>query len=252
MKKVVLITGASSGFGEACARLFATGDVSLILLARRERKLIELAQSLPLAEKDFHIIAADLRDAEQITEAMSGLPSEFSAVDILINNGGLALGMSAAQEADLDDWEAMVDTNIKGLIRMTRLILPGMLERDRGHIVNIGSIAGSWPYPGGNAYCGTKAFVQQFSRSLRADLLASAIRVSNIDPGMAETEFSQVRMHGNVDKAEAVYKDTKPLLAEDIANIIHWVTAVPDHVNINSLEVMPTCQAWGPLAVHRG
>lgn len=251
MTKTVLITGASSGFGEACARLYANSDVNLVLLARREEKLRALAQSLPLPLSNIHIVVADLCNGVMINDAIAALPVQFKDVDILINNGGLALGITPAQEADIDDWESMVDTNIKGLIRMTRLILPRMIERDRGHIVNIGSVAGSWPYPGGNTYCGTKAFVQQFSRALRADLLGTRIRVSNIDPGMAETEFSQVRMHGNAEKAEAVYQGTKPLVAEDIADIIVWMTSVPEHINVNSLEVMPTCQAWGPLAVHR-
>ncbi|HBS27247.1 MAG TPA: NAD(P)-dependent oxidoreductase [Gammaproteobacteria bacterium] len=250
MEKTILITGASSGFGEACARAFATPENTLILAARSFNKLETLASELTQAAA-VHSIQLDVTNAKAITQILAELPPPFQKIDILINNAGLALGLEPAHEAILDDWETMIDTNIKGLVRMTRAILPGMVERDRGHIINIGSIAGSWPYPGGNVYGATKAFVQQFSRSLRSDVLGKQIRVSNIDPGLADTNFSTVRMKGDRNKADQVYADTKPLTAKDIAEIILWITSVPAHVNINSLEVMPTCQAWGPLLVNR-
>jgi 3-hydroxy acid dehydrogenase/malonic semialdehyde reductase len=170
---------------------------------------------------------------------------------LLVNNAGLALGLEPAHKASLDDWDTMVDTNIKGVMYCTRAILPGMVARSRGHVVNIGSIAGSWPYPGGNVYGASKAFVQQFSRNLRADLLGTQVRVTNIEPGMAETEFSKVRFKGDDEKAHKVYLGAEPLLPEDIADIVVWVSSVPARVNINSVEVMSVCQSWGPLAVHR-
>ena len=252
--KTVLITGASSGFGEACARRYAQQGDSLVLLARSEAKLHALAKALQAEHgHDLAIFCAglDVRDARAVDQCCASLPADFAAVDILINNAGLALGVAPAHQAEIDDWEVMVDTNIKGLMRMTRNILPGMVERNRGHIVNMGSVAASWPYPGGNAYCASKAFVQQFSRTLLADLLGTQVRVTHIDPGLAETNFSRVRMHGDNAKADAVYEGTRPIVAEDIAEIIYWTTAVPDHININSLEVMPVCQAWGPFAIDR-
>ncbi len=169
----------------------------------------------------------------------------------MINNAGLALGLEPAHEANLRDWETMVETNILGLLRVTRQLLPGMVTRNAGHIINIGSTAGSWPYPGGNVYGATKSFVQMFSRQLLADLLGKRIRVTNIDPGLAETEFSEVRFKNNKEKAKKLYENTQPLTAGDIANIVHWVTSVPAHVNINTLEVMPVCQAWGPLQIDK-
>jgi len=175
----------------------------------------------------------------------------FQEIDVLINNAGLALGLEPAHEADLNQWETMVNTNIKGLMYCTRQILPGMVERGRGHIINIGSVAGSTSYPGGNVYGATKAFVKQFSNNLRSDLLGTPIRITNIEPGLAETEFSVVRFAGDRDRAAEVYKGTQPLAAEDIAEIVYWVTNLPQHVNINCLEVMPVCQAWGPFAIHR-
>ncbi len=250
MTRVVFITGASSGFGAACARRYAQSGHTLILASRSLDKLEALRDEL--ADKaPIYVAPLDVTDSESIEGFFKDLPDEFSQVHTLINNAGLALGMEPAYASSLDDWETMIDTNCKGLVRITRKILPGMVERDSGHIINIGSIAGNWPYPGGNVYCASKAFVQQFSRTLRADLLGKQIRVSNIDPGMAETNFSNVRMKGDDAKADAVYLGTKPLVAEDIAEIVYWVTTVPSHVNINSLEVMPVCQAWGPLSIDR-
>jgi 3-hydroxy acid dehydrogenase / malonic semialdehyde reductase len=250
MRQTILITGASSGFGEACARKFAlSGDV-LILVARRTERLLQLQRELE-SSSPIHILTLDVTDTAAVEEALHALPAGFESVDVLINNAGLALGLGAAQNADPGDWNTMINTNITALVHMTRLILPGMVARNRGHIINIGSTAGNWPYPGGNVYGASKAFVKQFSRNLRADLIGRQIRVSNIEPGMAETEFSQVRFKQDKARADKVYEGVKPLSAEDIADIVHWVCKVPAHVNINSLEVMPICQAWGALAVDR-
>lgn len=250
MEKTALITGASSGFGAACARAFAKLGWRLVLTARRTEALEQLKQELAQLTP-VHAITLDVRDRNSVFAAFSSLPEEFAEVDLLVNNAGLALGLEPAHQVSLDDWETMVDTNIKGVMYCTRAILPGMVQRNRGHIVNIGSVAGSWPYPGGNVYGGTKAFVQQFSRNLCADLLGTMVRVSNIEPGMAETEFSKVRFKGDDAKAHHVYHGTQPLLAEDVAEIVVWVATAPTRVNINSVEVMSVSQAWGPLAVHR-
>jgi NADP-dependent 3-hydroxy acid dehydrogenase YdfG len=229
-EKTVLITGASAGFGEACARIFAAEGARLILTARRSERLTALRD--------------ELKDIES-------LPEGFREIDVLVNNAGLALGLEPAHQVDMEDWEIMVDTNIKGLMYCTRAILPGMVERNQGHIVNISSTAGSWPYPGGNAYGGTKAFVTQFSRNLRADLAGKKVRVTCIQPGMAETEFSNVRFKGDDDKADQFYQNTDPLTAVDIAETVAWVVDRPAHVNINSLEIMPVSQSWGAMAIHR-
>lgn len=250
MPKTVLITGASSGFGAACANKFAADGCHLVLVARRADKLEQLKQQLQ-SKCLIHTIALDITDAAAVEQALAQLPAEFSDVDVLINNAGLALGLDTADTADFSDWEIMINTNILGLLRMTRHFLPSMVRRNSGHIINIGSTAGSWPYPGGNVYGATKAFVQNFSRNLRADLLGKKVRVSNIEPGMAETDFSNIRFKGDSDKAQQVYEKTQALTAEDVADIIHWVTCVPAHVNINSVEVMALCQAWGRLAVDR-
>ncbi|MFC1843915.1 SDR family oxidoreductase [Thermodesulfobacteriota bacterium] len=249
MKKTVLITGASAGFGEACARKFAGPENRLILAARRLEKLEALQKEL--ADTESHIMQLDVRDRKSVAETLTGLPESFQNIDILINNAGLALGLGPAYEADLDMWETMVDTNIKGLMYCTRQILPGMVKRRQGHIVNIGSVAGSTPYPGGNVYGGTKAFVKQFSNNLRSDLNGTPIRVTNIEPGLAETEFSIVRFNGDTNRAAEVYKGTRPLTADDIAEIVLWVTSLPSHININRLEVMPVCQAWAPFSIFR-
>lgn len=246
----VLITGASSGFGRASARRFAKAGHSLVLAARREDRLTELKEELS-QQVPVHIAVLDVRDQAAVFALSSSLPEPFSDVSILVNNAGLARGLEGADAVDVDDWNVMVDTNVKGLMYMTRAMLPGMVERGGGHVVNLGSVAASWPYPGGNVYGGTKAFVQQFSRNLRADLLGKRVRVTNIEPGMCETEFSVVRFDGNEEKARSVYQGMEPLSAEDIAEIIYWVTALPSHINVNQLEVMPTEQAWSPFAVYR-
>lgn len=248
--QTIFITGASAGFGEACARMFATGGNRLILTARRIDPLLKLHEELS-ADADIHIIPLDVRDREAVQGSIESLPERFRNIDVLLNNAGLALGLEPAHRVDLDDWDTMVDTNIKGLMYCTRFVLPGMVARNCGHIINISSTAGAWPYPGGNVYGGTKAFVTQFSRNLRCDLLGTRIRVSCIQPGMAETEFSKVRFKGNDALAANVYQGTEPLTAEDIAETVRWIVGQPPHVNVNTLELMSIDQAWGPFAIHR-
>jgi len=250
MEKTVLITGASSGFGQACARKFAAAGWRLVLAARRSERLKALRDELG-GPSEIHLWPLDVRDRSAVAQGFEALPTPFKTVDLLLNNAGLALGLQPAWRTDLDDWEQMIDTNIKGVTFLTRAVLPGMVERNSGHVINIGSTAGNWPYPGGNVYGGTKAFVQQFSRNLRADLLGTRVRVSNIEPGMAESEFSTVRFKGDGDKAAQVYAGTAPLTPEDIADIIFYVASLPPHVNVNTLEVMSIDQSWAPFAIHR-
>jgi 3-hydroxy acid dehydrogenase/malonic semialdehyde reductase len=248
--KTIFITGASAGFGEACARKFAAEGHRLVLTARRIEKLEQLRDDLTTAS-GVHIAQLDVRDNAEVEAVVAFLPEDFREIDVLLNNAGLALGLEPAHQVNLEDWDVMVDTNIKGLMYCTRAILPGMVERNRGHIVNISSTAGTWPYPGGNVYGGTKAFVTQFSRNLRADLHGSKVRVTCIQPGMAQTEFSNVRFKGDHEKAEGVYTGVNPMTAEDIAETVAWVVNRPEHLNINSIEMMPVNQTWGPLVVHR-
>lgn len=246
--KTILITGASSGFGEATARLLAQDGHKLILVARRSERLEALKQSL---DTQVYAATVDVTDKAQVYAFFEALPEAFRDIDVLVNNAGLALGIEPAQEADLGEWERMVDTNIKGLLYVTRPVLDIMKQRNSGHIVNLSSTAAHIPYKGGNVYGGTKAFVSQFSRNLRTDLLGIDIRVTNIEPGMVGgTEFSVVRL-GDKAKAEAVYEGTRALTAEDIANTIKWVIDQPLHVNINTIELMPIDQTYGGLAVHR-
>ncbi|MBU1001730.1 MAG: SDR family oxidoreductase [Proteobacteria bacterium] len=249
MSQTILITGATSGFGEAMARRFAADGWKLIITGRRSQRLEALA--IELAPALVHTATFDIRDSRAIRDFMAALPAEFQAINVLVNNAGLALGLEPAQRCDLDQWETMIDTNIKGLVAMTRAVLPGMVERGSGLVVNLGSIAGNWPYPGGNVYGGTKAFVKQFSLNLRADLHGTGVRVTNIEPGMAETEFSVVRFEGNRDKADNVYSGMQPLTGEDIADVVHYVAKAPSHVNFNRIEVMPTAQSFGLFPVHR-
>ncbi len=248
--KTIFITGASSGFGAACARMFATEGNRLVLTARRIDPLLKLQVDLS-ANAEIQVIPLDVSDREAVQGAIESLPERFRSIDVLLNNAGLALGLEPAHQADLDDWETMVDTNIKGVMYCTRFVLPGMVARNSGHIINISSTAGAWPYPGGNVYGGTKAFVTQFSRNLRCDLLGTRVRVSCIQPGMAETEFSKVRFKGNDEQAAGVYRGTEPLTAEDVAETVRWVTNQPPHVNVNTLELMSIDQAWGPFAINR-
>lgn len=247
--RTVFITGASSGFGAAAARRFAAAGAALIVCGRRADRLEALAAEL--APHPVLPLTLDVRDREAVFTAVESLPERFAAVDLLVNNAGLALGLEPAHEASLDDWEQMIDTNCKGLMYCTRALLPGMVARDRGHIINLGSIAGSYPYPGGNAYGATKAFVQQFSLNLRADLYGTRIRVTNIEPGLCETEFSVVRFKGDHEKAGKIYENTTPLSADDIAECIFWTAALPEHINVNRLEVMPTVQSFTAFRIHR-
>lgn len=249
MQKTICITGATSGFGKACAERFAAEGWRMILTGRRVDRLQALKREL--RSVPVYIVELDVRDFEAVEAMVEGLPGDFRNIDVLVNNAGLALGLEGADKTDIQDWDIMIDTNIKGLCYLTRCILPGMVDRNQGHIINMGSIAGNYPYPGGNVYGATKAFVKQFSRNLLTDLNHTKVRVTNIEPGLAESEFSVVRFHGDQDKADAVYKGTEPLRPVDIAEIVHWVTSVPPHVNINTVEVMPVCQSCGPLAIHR-
>ena len=245
MAQTILITGATSGFGKACAEYFAAQGWQLILTGRRTERLEQLKAELGGAVRQ--IITLDVREREHVFEQLESL----SDVDVLLNNAGLALGLEPAWDVDINDWEVMVDTNIKGLMYCTRALLPQLVKRNSGHIVNIGSTAGAWPYPGGNVYGGTKAFVQQFSRNLRADLLGTKVRVTNLAPGMAESEFSNVRFKGDNEEASKVYQGAEPLLPQDIAETVYWIVTRPPHVNINAIEVMPVDQAWGPFSIHR-
>ncbi len=247
-KKIVLITGASSGFGAAIAKHYATLGYKLILVARRLDRLQTIREAVDV---DCHLIKLDVRDREAVEDAINSLPADFVDIDILINNAGLALGLEPAYAAAIQDWEIMVDTNIKGLMYFTRAVSSGMVARHSGHIVNVGSIAGDWPYPGGNCYGASKAFVKQFSLNLRADFHGTRIRVTNIEPGLAETEFSVVRFHGDQQKADNIYKKLQPLVADDIAEAVIWATSLPAHVNINRIEIMPTCQSFGPLVLDK-
>jgi 3-hydroxy acid dehydrogenase/malonic semialdehyde reductase len=247
---LVLVTGATSGFGAAIARRFAREGHRLIVTGRRADRLDALARELGPAIG--RALTFDVRDQAAIGRAIAELPPELAPIDLLVNNAGLARGLEPAQRASLDDWNEMVDTNIKGLMAMTRAVLPGMVARDRGHVVNIGSTAGSWPYPGANVYGATKAFVDQFSLNLRSDLLGTKVRVTVIDPGMvAGTEFSNVRFHGDDARAAQVYAGAEPLRPDDIAEAVHWVATLPARVNINTLELMPVCQAYAGLSVSR-
>ncbi|PAF42657.1 SDR family NAD(P)-dependent oxidoreductase [Helicobacter sp. 11S03491-1] len=244
---VVLISGASAGFGKAIAQKFIKEGHQVIALARREHELKELQNKL--GEK-CQIIVSDVNDTDYIAQAIQNLPKNFQNIDVLVNNAGLALGLEPANKANIKDWEMMIMTNIYALAKLTHLLLPQMVARKKGHIINLGSIAGTYPYPGGNVYGATKAFVKQFSLNLRADLYDKNIRVSNIEPGLCGgSEFSLVRFKGDKTKANEVYKNTQPLLPQDIAQAVWWVVSLPEHVNINRLEIMPTTQAPAALNV---
>jgi 3-hydroxy acid dehydrogenase/malonic semialdehyde reductase len=244
----VFVTGASSGFGAAIVRRFAVAGARVVAAARRADRLKGLAvelgpQVLP--------ITLDVRDRAAVAGTVAELPAGFAEIGVLVNNAGLALGLNPAQAADLDDWDQMIDTNCKGLAYCTRAILPGMVARRRGHVINLGSVAGTYPYPGGNAYGGTKAFVHQFSLNLRSDLHGTGVRVTCIEPGMADTEFSAVRFSGDTAKADAVYDGMQPLTADDIAESVYWAATLPPHVNVNTIELMPVAQSLAPFQVAR-
>jgi 3-hydroxy acid dehydrogenase/malonic semialdehyde reductase len=249
-RMIILITGATAGFGLAIARRFGGESNRIIAVGRRKDRLDALVKEL--GANAVHPIVLDVRDRAGVASAVAALPPELAAIDLLVNNAGLALGLAPAYQASLDDWDTMVDTNIKGLMYLPRAVLPGMVARDRGHIVNLGSIAGAHAYPGGNAYGGTKAFVRQFSMNLRADLLGSRVRVTSVEPGMVGgSEFSLVRFGGDKEKVEKLYKGADPLTPEDVAEAVYWVATLPARVNINIIEMMPVTQTFGPLPVHR-
>jgi NADP-dependent 3-hydroxy acid dehydrogenase YdfG len=246
---IVFVTGATSGFGEEMARKFARHGHKVIATGRRRDRLDVLTREFGEA---ILPIAMDVTSKASITDALAALPPEWRAIDVLINNAGLALGIEPAQQASLDEWETMIETNCKGLVTMTRLLLPEMVARGSGTIINIGSIAGTYPYPGGNVYGATKAFVDQFTRNLRADLAGTGVRATNIAPGLAGgTEFSNVRFRGDDAAAAKVYEGTAPLTAEDVAEAAFWVATLPAHVNINHIEMMPTCQGFAPFVIKR-
>ena len=244
---LVLVTGASAGFGEAIARRFVKEGHQVILIARREERLQKLQEELGNA--CLKIIACDIAKIERIEEELGEYARE---IDVLVNNAGLALGVAPFDECLREDFEEMIETNILGVVRLTHYLLPFMVSRGSGHIINLGSIAGNYPYPGGNVYGGTKAFLKQFSLNLRADLVDKNIRVSNIEPGLCGgSEFSVVRFKGDRQRAEELYKNTHPLMPEDIAESVFWCANLPSHININSIELMPTTQAFSPFRVHK-
>ncbi|GAA6167609.1 SDR family NAD(P)-dependent oxidoreductase [Sessilibacter corallicola] len=245
------ITGATSGFGRAAAEKFAQQGWHLLLTGRREERLKEIKEQLSQYTV-VETMVLDVQDTEACKEKLSQLPPSLAPLKVLVNNAGLALGTAPAQDASLDQWHQMIDTNVKGLSTVTYVLLPKLIECGAGaSIINIGSIAGLYPYPGGNVYCGTKAFVEQFSKALRCDLLGTGVRVSNVAPGMAETEFTLVRTSGNQQASDDLYKGVDAIQASDIADTLLYLANLPDHLNINELEIMPTQQAWSPFAVNR-
>jgi len=246
----VLVTGASAGFGAAIARRFAAAGHRIIAAGRRADRLEALASAIG-RDKVLPLIL-DVRDRDAVAAAIASLPADFAEIDLLVNNAGLALGLESAQAADLDQWDTMVDTNIKGLMYVTRAVLPGMVARNRGHVVNIGSVAGAYAYPGGNVYGATKAFVRQFSLNLRADLQGTRVRVTDVAPGLVGgTEFSSVRFGGDESRVEKVYEGADALTPDDIAETVFWAATLPARVNINFVELMPVTQSFGPLTIHR-
>ncbi len=247
--KTILVTGATAGFGAAFARRFVRDGHRVIATGRRVERLQALAEELG---PSLHATPLDMTDVKAIAEFLPSLPEDWRRIDVLVNNAGLALGLSPAWEASLEDWDRMIATNVTGLIHLTRAVLPQMVERNDGLIINLGSVAGDYSYPGGHVYGGTKAFVRQFSLNLRSDLVGLNVRVSNIEPGMVTgSEFSQVRFHGDEAKAAAVYAGTQSLTPEDIAETAAWLVSLPPHMNINRIELMPTAQAGGGFAVKR-
>ena len=244
----VLITGATGDFGKAFCKRYAEIGCKIIVHGRNKDKVEALCAEL---ETDTYPLVFDVTDKQASLQALSSVPSKYQNIDLLINNAGGALGLDKAQDALLEDWENMISMNVTGLVRVTNVILKGMANRKKGHIINIGSISGNWPYPGGHVYCATKAFVKQFSLAIRADLQGTNVRVSNIEPGMVETKFSYERFKGDKDRADAVYANTTPLTAEDIAETVFWTSTLPQHVNINTLEVMPTKQTFAGLVTER-
>lgn len=250
MRKIVLITGATSGIGEACARKFAQGGYDVIITGRRAQLLANLKKELEAEGVRVLALAFDVRNRNAATAAINSLPLEWQQIDVLINNAGLALGLEPEYEGSFEDWETMIDTNIKGLLTMTRLVVPRMVKRDSGHVINIGSVAGDAAYAGGNVYCGTKAAVKTITDGLRIDLAHTSVRVTNIKPGLVETHFSNVRFHGNDARAEKVYEGVKPLTGTDIAEVVFYAASAPAHVQIAEVLVLATHQANGSV-LHR-
>ena len=246
---IAFVTGATAGYGFAMARKYLQEGWSVVAAGRRVERVEPLRQEfgdrvLPLK--------LDVTSREDVQKAIASLPAAFKEVDVLVNNAGGAHGLEPVQRANLDDWDTMIDVNIRGLLYVTRALLPGMVERSKGHVVNIGSVAGEFPYPGGNAYGGVKAFTHQFSLNMRADLLGTQVRVTCVEPGLSGgTEFSEVRFKGDKEKAAAVYAGTEPMTAVDIAETVYWVSTRPAHVNVNTISLMATCQAFSPFAIHR-
>ena len=251
MEKTVLITGATSGIGEACARKFAEGGYNVIITGRRAGRLESLWAELEKAGARVRTLQFDVRDAEAASAAVGSLSEEWSRIDVLVNNAGLALGLDKEYEGSQEDWNIMIDTNIKGLLTMTRLIVPGMVERGSGHVINIGSVAGDAAYACGNVYCATKAAVKAITYGLRIDLADTPVRVTNIKPGLVETEFSRVRFHGDNERADNVYKGIKPLTGADIADVVYYAASAPGHVQIAEVLVLATHQASGSVVVRQ-
>ena len=247
MKKTAFVTGATSGFGEAIARRLSKEGYKIVALARREDRLKKLASELG----DTHIIVADIRDKEAVFKAVESLPDKFKDIEVLVNNAGMALGLEKTIDAKVEDFETMIDTNVKGLIYSTKAVLPLLYKQEKGYIFNLGSTAGSWPYPGSNVYGATKAFVKQFSLNLRNDLVGTNIRVTNIEPGLCKTEFSEVRFKGDKAKADSIYEHTNFITSEDIATILLNCLNMPGSVNINRVEVMANTQTWAGLAIEK-
>ncbi|MEM8675818.1 MAG: SDR family oxidoreductase [Cyanobacteria bacterium P01_G01_bin.67] len=251
-ERVVAITGASSGIGASCARMFAKEGASLILAARRRDKLETVATEIKkVYQSKVYILEMDVCDRHSVEKSFTSLPESWRNVDILVNNAGLSRGLDKLQEGDIQNWEEMIDTNVKGLLYVTRSLLPGMIERDQGHIINIGSIAGHQSYPGGNVYCATKAAVRALSEGLKMDLLGTPIRVSSVDPGTVETDFSKVRFRGDTDKAKKVYQGMNPLTPDDIAEIVVFCATRPANVNISELLVLATDQSSATMVNRR-
>ncbi len=251
MSKTAFITGATSGFGRACALRLGQAGWNLILTGRRQERLDALQDELG-NQCQVLTRTLDVRDASAVQACVDSLPAPFDEIDLLLNNAGLALGTEPAQACDLNEWKQMIDTNILGLTTVTHALLPKLISKGAGaSIINLGSIAGHWPYPGGNVYCGTKAFVEQFSYALRCDLSGTGVRVSNLAPGLSESEFTLVRTGGDKAAYDQLYQGADPIQPEDIAETVYWLASLPPHLNVNQLEIMPVSQAWSPFSVHR-
>jgi putative serine 3-dehydrogenase len=250
-KKIVMVTGATSGIGEACARKFASGGYNVIITGRRGEKLDALRQELESMGAEVLAMQFDVRERESARKAVDFLKGKWAKIDVLINNAGLALGLDKEYEGDFNDWDTMIDTNIKGLLNMTRFVVPGMVERNEGHVINIGSVAGDVAYANGNVYCATKAAVKALSDGLRIDVAESDVRVTNLKPGLVQTNFSNVRFHGDDARAESVYKGVKPLTGDDIADVAFYAASAPAHVQIAEVLILATHQANGSVIARK-